>query len=315
MWCDPEDRHLYCHERLGKGMQPRCPAMEWMFNDTAASFEDTFYPPDFTKPPQPRTHREYKLRAIDGLRGVLKWWIEETVEPERPVYWFYAYSYAPCKRRAIVAGGGNTIHNLITEFNYSHPAVAAELEDLWHNLNTKAIEWDESARGLQQSQCWIDPHRLDPVRVKEAAAQLLHKLRIVGSLVKAEQEADGGKGDTKEQPSADDTPSEDRAEDDGDNGLPPSRVKARAVYEYAMEVIPGAEKMTRSELLEATKNRLDSEIAKAFGGETEKLQELRESLPPNGAAFGKYLRDAGIKKYNSKGDRTPGRSIRRSSEI
>lgn len=110
-------------------------------------------------------------------------------------------------------------------------------------------------------------------------------------------------------------PPPDTEEADEGTGLSPSRTMAAAVYDYAVGVIPGAAKMTRSELFDAIHLRLESEIAKPYGNETEKLQELRDSLPSNAETFGKYLRDAGIKKYNSRGDRVPGRSIRRSSEI
>ena len=172
-------------------MLPRCPLLEEIFNDAATSFDDIYYPPNFTKPPQTKNHREYKIQAIKGLISVLNWWVQEEVESGKLVFWFYAYSYGPCKLRVNVANHGNTISNLITEFNYSHPAIATELRDLWHNLQEKAIEWDNSARGVQKSQCWIDPRRLNPVRVKQAVAALLHKLRHVGSLVRKEREAGG----------------------------------------------------------------------------------------------------------------------------
>jgi len=97
--------------------------------------------------------------------------------------------------------------------------------------------------------------------------------------------------------------------------LPPSRIKAQAVYDWALAAIEGAGKMTIFDLFTAMHDRLDSEIAKAYGRQAEKLQELKNSLPPSPETFGRYLRDAGIKKYNSRGDRVPGRSIRRRSEI
>ena len=97
--------------------------------------------------------------------------------------------------------------------------------------------------------------------------------------------------------------------------LSPSRIKAVAVYEYALGYIEGADNMTRAELFNAVRDRLESEAAKAYGNEAEKLGELMDSLPPNAETFGKYLRDAGIKKYNSRGDRQFGPSIRRQSEI
>jgi len=199
------DAYLYCHsidkEHLSKGFLPRCQLLEQIFNDPDVSFNDIFYPPTFTKPPQPKNHREYKLTTIGGLISVLNWWVKEKVEPEHPVFWFYAYSYSPCKRRVIHAVGGKTIDDLITEFNFSHPAIAAELKELASNLVKKAIEWDESAHLAQQWQQWIDPSRLNPVEVKGAAAALLYKLRHISSMVREEtadlqQQADlaiGGK--------------------------------------------------------------------------------------------------------------------------
>ena len=97
--------------------------------------------------------------------------------------------------------------------------------------------------------------------------------------------------------------------------LPPSRVKAKAAYEYALTVIEGAKDMTIADLFEALKSRLDTEIAKAHGQQMERLQEFKDSLPPNPETFGKYLRDAGIRRYNSRGEPRPTRSIRRRGEL
>lgn len=199
---------LYCYkhidkEHLSKGFLPRCPLLEKVFNDTDTSFDDIFYPPKFTKPPEPKSHREYKLTTIGQLIKVLNWWVQETVEPERPVFCFYAYSYAPCKRRTIIAIGGITLDNLITEFNYNRPAIAAELKDLITNLRRTAIEWDERARFVQKSQAWIDPSRLNPVKVKGAAGALLYKLRHIGSIIRGEPEQEnktGEKSKTKNRP-------------------------------------------------------------------------------------------------------------------
>ena len=96
--------------------------------------------------------------------------------------------------------------------------------------------------------------------------------------------------------------------------LSPSRVKARAVYEYAWQEIEGAKTMTIRELFNAIITRLDALIVEATGDEEEKLKELRDSLPSNSETFGRYLHQAGIKRYSSKGDRMPGRSIHRQNE-
>ena len=175
-----------------------CPLLDKVFNDTATSFDDIYYPPNCTKPPRPEIHKEYKVAAIRQLINVLNWWVIENVADPK-LLCFYAYSYGPCKLRAIVTGGGNTINDLITEFNYIHPKIAAEIENRWNNLVNKATEWDKLARAKQTSQNWIDPYYLNPVEVKDAANALLNKLRHIVSIVKEEQKARGGNeaGDTK----------------------------------------------------------------------------------------------------------------------
>jgi hypothetical protein len=102
---------------------------------------------------------------------------------------------------------------------------------------------------------------------------------------------------------------------DPETGLPPSRMKARAVYEYALANIPGAAKMTRAELYDAIRTRFEAEAAKAHGRHAEEVAKLRACLPPNAETFGKYLRDAGIKVYDNGGNRKSSRSICRHSEI
>jgi hypothetical protein len=51
--------------------------------------------------------------------------------------------------------------------------------------------------------------------------------------------------------------------------------------------------------------RLDAELEKVPDGsaEFEKFTELRSSLPDNTETFGRYIREAGIKRYNRKGER------------
>lgn len=96
----------------------------------------------------------------------------------------------------------------------------------------------------------------------------------------------------------------------------PSRTKARAVYEWAISTIPGAKQMTNADLLEASRSKLEMLAAESDGKESDKFEELLKSLPSNAETFGKYLRDAGIKRYG-KGGRPPmsGGSVRRSSQL
>jgi len=87
--------------------------------------------------------------------------------------------------------------------------------------------------------------------------------------------------------------------------LAPSRLRAAAVYEWAVESIPGADDMPIRELYTAIHKRLEATIAAAppHGSELEKLQELLNALPDNSETFGKYLREAGIKRYTTQGER------------
>ena len=181
MYLDPKYHKLYCTKNLSDNLLPRCPLLEKIFNDTAYSFDDIYYPPNFNKPPQPKSHKEYKVVTIRQLINILEWWVKENVADDKLIC-FYAYSYGPCKLRAIAASG---INNLITEFNYSHPKIAAEIKNLSNNLVNKAIEWDKLARAKQKSQNWIDPYYLNPVEVKDAANALLYKLKHIGGLVQA----------------------------------------------------------------------------------------------------------------------------------
>ena len=89
------------------------------------------------------------------------------------------------------------------------------------------------------------------------------------------------------------------------SSLPPSRVLAAATHEWAIDVIPDADKMPLRDLLPAILKELDARISAAPDdpGERDKLQELRNSLPTNPETFGKYLREAGIKRYNAAGER------------
>lgn len=105
----------------------------------------------------------------------------------------------------------------------------------------------------------------------------------------------GVSGNTATVPSQ---PTPDQPEDtdeESEEGLPvklrklsPSRVKAKGIYDWAMSAIPNAEDMTIAELYDAI--------------------ECHPSIPsdalaPNPEAFGKYLRDAGVKRYSKRTDK------------
>ena len=82
--------------------------------------------------------------------------------------------------------------------------------------------------------------------------------------------------------------------------LSPSRVKATAAYEWAITHDYERQKMTVAELFNAIQNHPSN---------------AREALPPNADFFAKYLRDAGIKRYEKSGKRRPSRSIRRREQL
>ena len=135
--------YLYCHsidkKHLAKGFLPRCQLLEQIYKDTTIS--DMFFPPSFPKPIQSKSSSEYKLAVIGQLISYLNWWVQEKIEREHPIFWFYAYSYIPCQRRAAFVN--HNLENLITEFNFSRQtSIARELNKLASNLNKKASVCD-----------------------------------------------------------------------------------------------------------------------------------------------------------------------------
>lgn len=86
-----------------------------------------------------------------------------------------------------------------------------------------------------------------------------------------------------------------------DSELSASRVKAKAAHDWAMSEIPGAEDLTITDLFDAIMNHPSNAC---------------DALPPNAETFGKYLREAGVKRYGADGKPTrKPRSVRRSREL
>ena len=81
--------------------------------------------------------------------------------------------------------------------------------------------------------------------------------------------------------------------------LSPSRINAKATYDWAMSNVSGAEDMTIAELYDAIECHPSN---------------ASEALPPNAETFGKYLRDAGVRIYNKLG-KSAGKSVQRSDEL
>jgi hypothetical protein len=100
-------------------------------------------------------------------------------------------------------------------------------------------------------------------------------------------------GKARPSPDQDEANSDDKPDESlgGDLKLSPSRLKAKAVYEWAMSEIEGAGKMTIVELYDA------------IVAHPKMKGEALEGIPNNAATFGKYLRDAGIKRYDRSGKR------------
>jgi hypothetical protein len=82
-----------------------------------------------------------------------------------------------------------------------------------------------------------------------------------------------------------------RSEEADDPKLPARLVFAKAVYEWAISTIPGADNMTIPNLFDAIQIHPDL------------TSEFLDRLPDNSATFGKYLKDAGIDRYNTNGGR------------
>jgi hypothetical protein len=95
------------------------------------------------------------------------------------------------------------------------------------------------------------------------------------------------------------------AEERPEKHLSPSRIRARAVYEWAVEAIEGVDKLPLRDVYDRILEKLDAHIASTHpgAGELEKLAGFRDSLPPNAETFGRYLREAGVRRYNTKGER------------
>lgn len=85
--------------------------------------------------------------------------------------------------------------------------------------------------------------------------------------------------------------------------MPPSRTKARSVYEWALSAIVGAEEMTVAELFNAIQK------------DPRAISEVLDMLPDNAETFGRYLREAGVRRYDKTCNRRSSRSVRRSNEI
>ena len=203
MYLDPRDKTLYCQKNISNRYWPRCPLLEKLFNHNNLGLDLTseiLFPPNLVKPPQSQNHYEYRINAIKGLKQILDWWVSEELDDKLLCH--YAYNYGPCLLRVCVLD--QTLNILKTEFDYTNPATANELKDLWDKLTKSASKWDKSCPAKSRLP-WVDPQMVEPVEVKRNAATLLYKLKQIGSLVQAyngkqqgnKLDGEGGQGDNE----------------------------------------------------------------------------------------------------------------------
>jgi hypothetical protein len=84
--------------------------------------------------------------------------------------------------------------------------------------------------------------------------------------------------------------------------LKPAWVAARGAYEWAMSRIPDAGEMTIKEVFDAIQNHPDMKA------------DFLEKLPDNAETFAKYLRNAGVRRYDKTGRRRA-RTVRRRADL
>lgn len=82
--------------------------------------------------------------------------------------------------------------------------------------------------------------------------------------------------------------------------LPLCRIKAKAAYDWAMQSIAGAGTMT---------------VAELHGAMMKHPRGPTDCIPDKAETFGKYLRDAGVKRYDKTGKPRLSRNVRRRGEI
>jgi hypothetical protein len=179
MYSDPEDKAIYCRQDVREGDWPRCPVLEYVYNE---SLQDICCPP-LPKPPKPKNHFEYKLATIEQLIKTLQWWVYEKLDEKLTC--FYAYNYSPCVLRLCAITPN--LDGIITELNYSHPGSAQELKELWGKLE-KAAEKSDSWCKEKQKLPFIrsDSVSLNPIQAKKWASVLIAKLQHIYSLVKTD---------------------------------------------------------------------------------------------------------------------------------
>lgn len=97
----------------------------------------------------------------------------------------------------------------------------------------------------------------------------------------------------------------------------PAVVRAKAVYDFAWETMPEVRDMSIAELYAAVRDKLELMASKAKGEEAERWSELLDGLPDRADTFARYLRRAGVRRYDKAGVRKTrtGGSVRRSADM
>lgn len=99
---------------------------------------------------------------------------------------------------------------------------------------------------------------------------------------------------------ADDSPELNIERADPIDDLKPSHARAKALYEWAMENIKGAERLTYSQLFDALTNNPHCD---------------GEGLPGNAETFARYCRAAGVRRNTPRHHKGSTRTVRRKSDI
>jgi hypothetical protein len=201
-------------------------------------------------------------------------------------------------------------HRVLHEADYNSPATAIGLWDDYRRARAWLKQNDFSVppcpKEDDDASTWLRTRNGNPPSTKSAFDALADLLNWAdrslmnesldsglprGSALVATLPPDAGREREKKIPA--DTAGGEQGEADGnpDDGLSERLVRLKAVYDWAMGEIPGADSLTIEELFEAIQNH------------PAMTSEFLAALPDKPATFGTYLKRAGIDRYNSKGAR------------
>jgi hypothetical protein len=243
----------------------------------------------------PKTDRPIPAEWLPTIEGVFK--RVGLVKPGQTIHW---------------VGGQAKLENICTCFREGFPKPAATLTGNAPNsgLIERLLAGPDDAELSPREMAMLEAHLAQPVsmatiqREKQATGESAtnaqrNKLKLIRDFNRNLRDGatgeDGDAGETETPlPLSNDTGQDDDALPAKQRKLAPSRLKAKALYEWAASQIPGAEDMTIQELFSAIESH---------------PSDASEALPPNPETFGKYLRDAGVRKYSTQKDKAQGKSV------